>query len=774
MVFCCLMPVILAQDTAPGCQLTRNNMGGFSKGGDILIGGIMWVYASALQREATFRVKPVPATCQTFTLQNYQWVQAMMFAIEEINNNPTLLPNITLGFEIYDSCRMFQRSLQGTLQMLSGQEVSTPNYRCNRALPPAAIIGDSGSTRSIVLALILGLYRYPQISYAATSPLLGDRNLFPSFFRTVPSDDFQSLGLAQLVIHFGWTWVGILASDDDYGQQCSQVVQQELIKAGACLAFNENILLGRADKNALHIAQVIKSSTATAFVVISSVAYLPPLLNEMVRQNVTGKTWIASEGWSTSFIVPFEKYSDILSSTIGFAFHSGEMVGFQEYFTSIHPSTYPEDTFVRRFWEGAFSCQWLDWENPLTRDNKTKKCTGAEKLDSLPLNSIMDFRITSNIYNAVYATAVALDDLRNCLKYGGSSHQETCANISAFHPWQFPISVCSPSCPNGFRKAIIRGKPTCCFQCVQCLIGEISNLTDSNECFACPWDQWPNDKLNICIPKITDFLAYEEPFGAVLATSSISLSVIPIVILALFIHYRNTPIIKASNSKLSYVLLLSLTLCFLCSLAFIGYPISEKCLLRQAAFGITFALCVSCILARTIMVVIAFNATKPNSDLRRWVGPELSYTVISVGTLIQIVLCVFWLAMAPPFSEYDIKMHPGIILLQCNEGSTIAFWCMLGYLGFLASFSFIVAFLARKLPDSFNEAQFITFSMLAFLSVWLSFIPAYLSTKGKYMVAMEIFAILSSSTSLVSCIFFPKCYIILFRSERNTKSRLMG
>ncbi|XP_069072205.1 vomeronasal type-2 receptor 26-like [Pleurodeles waltl] len=337
-----------------------------------------------------------------------------------------------------------------------------------------------------------------------------------------------------------------------------------------------------------------------------------------------------------------------------------------------------------------------------------------------------------------------------------------------------PTSVCSPSCLNGFRRVIIRGKPTCCFQCVPCLSGEISNPTDSNECISCPWDQWPNDKLNICIPKATEFLAYEEPFGAVLATSSISLSVIPIVILGLFIHYRNTPIIKASNSKLSYVLLLSLTLCFLCSLAFIGYPRSEKCLLRQAAFGITFALCVSCILARTIMVVIAFNATKPNSDLRRWIGPQLSYAIINVGTLIQIVLCVLWLAMAPPFSEYNIKIHPGIILLQCNEGSPIAFWCMLGYLGFLASFSFIVAFLARKLPDSFNEAQFITFSMLAFLSVWMSFIPAYLSTKGKYMVAMEIFAILSSSSSLVSCIFFPKCYIIFFRSEKNTKSRLMG
>ncbi|XP_068129494.1 vomeronasal type-2 receptor 26-like [Hyperolius riggenbachi] len=338
---------------------------------------------------------------------------------------------------------------------------------------------------------------------------------------------------------------------------------------------------------------------------------------------------------------------------------------------------------------------------------------------------------------------------------------------------QVPRSVCSESCPPGFRKAALQEQPVCCFECVPCLQGEISNQTDSVDCLKCPWHQWPNLQKSTCLPKSLEFLSYEDGLGGTLAAVSILSSFSPAVILGIFVRNKHTPIIKANNYSLSCLLLVSLSLCFLCSLVFIGYPHYEKCLLRQASFSLVFALCVSCILAKTIMVVLAFMATRPGSSLRKWATSQISYIIIAFGFLVQLILCIIWLSLSPPFSEYNTKTKPGFIIIECNEGSFFAFWTMLGYLFLLATISFMVAFLARRLPDSFNEAQFITFSMLAFLSVWISFIPAYLSAQGKYTVAMEIFAILTSSWALVICMCLPKCFIILFRPAMNSKEYLM-
>ncbi|XP_025754058.1 extracellular calcium-sensing receptor isoform X1 [Oreochromis niloticus] len=341
---------------------------------------------------------------------------------------------------------------------------------------------------------------------------------------------------------------------------------------------------------------------------------------------------------------------------------------------------------------------------------------------------------------------------------------------------QVPVSQCSAPCPPGSRQATRQGEPKCCFDCLPCADGEISNKTGSTECTKCPEYFWSDKDKVKCVAGEEEFLSFYDTMGIVLVALTLLGFILTSIITIIFHSFRYTPIVKANNSEISFLLLLSLKLCFLCSLVFIGQPSWWTCRLRQAAFGISFVLCLSCLLVKTIVVLLAFRTGVSGSRGWKLFGTSQQRILIICTTAPQICLCSGWVLGAPPFPfrNPNYQALTGKIVVECKEPWPPGFYLLLGYIGLLAFVCLLLAFFGRKLPDTFNEAKFITFSMLIFWAVWISFIPAYVSSPGKFSVAVEIFAILASSFGLLLCIFIPKCYIILLHPERNIKKGMTG
>ncbi|XP_066566367.1 extracellular calcium-sensing receptor-like [Amia ocellicauda] len=837
--------VFFTRAKKPVCQpYGTQDLPQFSKEGDIIIGGVFSFHVNPIKVNQEFKANPGQIQCNGLHPVELQYPQTMIFTIEEINNRSDILPNVSLGYKLYDACQTISLSIQSSMALMNVEQKNLSDESCTKPTTVHAIIGHPSSTLTRGIAATIGSFGIPLISHFATCACLSNRKEFPTFFRTIPSDYYQSRALAKLVKHFGWTWVGAIRTDDDYGNNGMTTFIQAAKQEGICIEYSEAIYTTHPREKFLTVAKIIKQSSSKVIVAFASYIEIDLLVKELLIMNVTGLQWVGTEGWIIDrYLASLENYK-ILRGAIGLAIPNIEIPGLKEFILNVRPSNTPGNTGFNLFWESIFNCS-------LTEEN-SNRCTGMETLKERnnQYTDVSDMGILYNVYKAVYAVAHSLHNLFTCKNGQGPFQNKTCANKNKTEPWQVlhylkevnfttwngekvyfdengdpaaryalvnwqlkkegitkfeviglydaslpegqrfvmnevsavwagdrdevPKSVCSESCLPGTRKAIVKGKPICCFDCIPCAEGEVSNTIDSVDCAKCPTEYRSNEEKNQCILKTVEFLSFQEIMGLVLVTCSVFGACLTITAAIIFFWYRYTPIVRANNSELSFLLLFSLTLCFLCSLTFIGQPSEWSCMLRHTAFGITFVLCISCVLGKTIVVLMAFRATLPGNNIMKWFGPTQQRLSVLAFTLIQVLICVLWLTISPPFPHKNTKYYKEKIILECNVGSAVGFYAVLGYIGFLSVMCFVLAFLARKLPDNFNEAKCITFSMLIFCAVWITFIPAYISSPGKFTVAVEIFAILASSFGLLSCIFVPKCYIILLNPEKNTKKHLMG
>eukprot|EP00073_Rattus_norvegicus_P005149 NP_001092986.1 vomeronasal 2 receptor, 71 precursor [Rattus norvegicus] len=768
--------------------------------------------------------------------RRYEVFLVLLFATDEINRNPYLLPNMSFMFSrIVGMCEDTLGSLERkyTPQSNSWKFI---NYNCGiQEVCDVQLTGPSWTT-SLKLAINS---RNPKVRvfFGPFNPNLSDHDQFPYVYQVATEDTCLSHAMVSLMLHFRWTWIGLVITDDDQGIQLLTDLREEMERHGMCLAFVNMIpetMQIYMTKAKIYDNQIMTSSAKVVIIYGEMNSTLEVSFRRWAYL-AAQRIWITTSQWDV--ITTRKDFSlDFFHGTFTFAHHNVELPKFRHFMQTMNTSKYPVDISQSMLGWNYFNCS-------ISKNS-------ISKIDHFTLNNTLEWLAQHkfdmflseegyNLYNAVYAVAHTYHELilqvesqkmaepkglfTDCQQVAlllktrafttpvgelvNMNHRENqCAKYDISIAWNFPqglglkvkigsyfpcfpqsqqlhisedlewatggtlipTSMCSVACIAGFRKIHQKQVTHCCFDCAHCPENEVSNETaDMEQCVRCPDDKYANLEQTYCLQRVVSFLAYEDPLGMALGCTALCFSTLTVLILFTFLKYKDTPIVKANNCLLSYILLISLIFCFLCSLLFIGHPNHITCILQQTTFGVFFTVAISTVLAKTITVVMAFKISTPGNRMKGMLTSGAPNLVIPICTLIQLVLCGIWLGTSPPFIDRDIQSEPGKTIVICNKGSIFAFHFTLGYLDSLTLMSFAVAFLARNLPDRFNEAKFLTFSMLVFCSVWITFLPVYHSTKGKVMVVVEVFSILASSAGLLGCIFVPKCYVILVRTDSN-------
>ncbi|XP_072333831.1 taste receptor type 1 member 1-like [Scyliorhinus torazame] len=748
--------------------------------------------------------------------------QAMRFAIDEINNSTKLLPGITLGYDITDSC-LEVVDIQASFRFLSGKRRTELEILNNyTAYQPRviAVIGPPSTDVAITIAKMLGLFLVPQISYLASGEILSDKMRFPSFFRTIPSDKNQANAMSLLIQKFHWNWIAVIGSDNEYGRKGVNKVVELASAAGTCIAYQ-----GIITTSPEVVIQVINniSSTVNVTVLFSNELTAQVFFSLVVAQNLTSKVWIVSEAISLSQEIIKIPNIESIGTVMGIAIKEGQMAHFKEFLDKrvnfTNPRIMPDPGLE---------------ENTDSRGSCDQACSQFDWLSAKQLNSILyrlEKRVSYNVYSAVYAIAHALHNLLQCnaaqcdkthrilpwqllsslkmVKFNLHNHtlyfdehgdpptgydivlwdwtrihvhfkiigsylptaRQINIDSSLIH-WSWgdnltPISNCSAMCDPGQRK-IQRGIYPCCFDCEDCPSGTFHNQTDPYHCMDCLWQQWSPPKSPLCLERELYYLEWNSAFSIFLLILANGGIVLTITIAIIFTLNYNTPVVKSAGGRTCFLMLVSMLCTFSCVYFYIGKPSKVFCQIRQPFFLVSFTICLSCILVRSFQIVCIFKmAAKLPKAHDYWVKYNGQYLFIFVSTCVQIVICGVWLIADPPTPKGHIIEKA--IILDCNIGNVIAFSLSFLYTVLLTVACFLFAYMGRDLPKNYNEAKFIAFSMMICFVYYILYMTSMVTpNQERYTSSIQTFLTVTSAFSIAIGYFLPKCSIILFIPQNNT------
>uniref|UniRef100_A0A8C1X2N1 Glutamate receptor, metabotropic 6a n=1 Tax=Cyprinus carpio TaxID=7962 RepID=A0A8C1X2N1_CYPCA len=811
--------------------------------GDITLGGLFPVHSRG----------PAGVPCGEIKKEKgIHRMEAMLYALDQINSDPELLPNITLGARILDTCSRDTYALEQSLTFVQALiQKDTSDIRCSNGEQPiirkpervVGVIGASGSSVSIMVANVLRLFEIPQISYASTAPELSDNNRYDFFSRVVPPDSYQAQAMVDIVKALGWNYVSTLASEGNYGESgVDAFVQISREAGGLCIA--QSIKIPREPKPGEFdkiIKRLMETPNARGVIIFAHEDDIKQVLEAARKSNLTGHfKFVGSDSWGAKSS-PILDQEEVAEGAVTILPKRASIDGFDQYFTTRSLENNRRNIWFAEFWEDDFRCK-------LTRpgikiDPEKKKCTGKERIgrDShYEQEGKVQF-----VIDAVYAMAHALHNMHQDLcpgatgvcdkmdpvegrlllsyihsvNFNGSAGTAVLFNENGDAPgrydifqyqmtnttnpgyrvigqwtnnlrlnveemqWtggsrQMPDSVCSFPCRSGERKKMVKGVP-CCWHCELC--DGYQFQADEFNCEMCPFDMRPTPNRTACRPTPIIKLEWHSPWAMIPLFLAILGILATLFVIITFIRFNDTPIVRAAGRELSYVLLTGIFLIYLITFLMIAEPGTVVCAFRRLLLGLGMCITYSAMLTKTNRIYRIFEQGKKSVTPPKFISPTSQLMITFILISVQVVGVFIWFGVMPPHTivDYEEQRPPNPDLaqgiLKCDM-SDLSLICCLSYSIVLMVTCTVYAVKSRGVPETFNEAKPIGFTMYTTCIVWLAFVPIFFgtaqSTEKMFIQTTTLTVSMSLSASVsLGMLYIPKVYVIILHPEQNVQKR---
>ncbi|XP_035307540.1 metabotropic glutamate receptor 4 isoform X2 [Cricetulus griseus] len=763
--------------------------------GDITLGGLFPVHGRGSEGKACGELKKE---------KGIHRLEAMLFALDRINNDPDLLPNITLGARILDTCSRDTHALEQSLTFVQALiEKDGTEVRCGSGGPPiitkpervVGVIGASGSSVSIMVANILRLFKIPQISYASTAPDLSDNSRYDFFSRVVPSDTYQAQAMVDIVRALKWNYVSTLASEGSYGESGVEAfIQKSRENGGVCIAQSVKIprepKTGEFDKI---IKRLLETSNARAIVIFANEDDIRRVLEAARRANQTGHFfWMGSDSWGSKS-APVLRLEEVAEGAVTIlpkrmSVRDRERIG--------QDSAYEQEGKVQFVIDAVYAMGHA--LHAMHRDLCPGRVGLCPRMDPVDGTQLLKYIRNVN-FSGIAGNPVTFNENGDApgrydiyqyqLRNGSAEYKVIGSWTDHLHlriermQWpgsgqQLPRSICSLPCQPGERKKTVKGM-ACCWHCEPCTGYQYQ--VDRYTCKTCPYDMRPTENRTSCQPIPIIKLEWGSPWAVLplfLAVVGIAATLFVVVT---FVRYNDTPIVKASGRELSYVLLAGIFLCYATTFLMIAEPDLGTCSLRRIFLGLGMSISYAALLTKTNRIYRIFEQGKRSVSAPRFISPASQLAItFSLISLQLLGICV-WFVVDPSHSVVDFQdqrtLDPRFArgVLKCDI-SDLSLICLLGYSMLLMVTCTVYAIKTRGVPETFNEAKPIGFTMYTTCIVWLAFIPIFFGTSQSadklyiQTTTLTVSVSLSASVSL-GMLYMPKVYIILFHPEQNVPKR---